>query len=254
MRVGLVFLTAVMAIQLSCTSRTIDSERTVEGVFDQVSSIELLEDSPAKAPVPPKNNDEFYVSVELIVFKKEVEKYPVTWENIAQAIDKWKSLIPVRFLVVVMDPITNPAFLASETGAIVIHLGDLQDKPYGFPEGVLGMWYSPKEELFFDADTLEGIPDKAYTVALHELGHMFGVPHVVGFFQHGTSGSIVLPLGADPTERVMYAYSIKSKQQSVLSNVEIMLARFNLIHHWTRPDRKHGMTESCSLFPLDKGD
>ena len=57
------------------------------------------------------------------------------------------------------------------------------------------------------------MPEQAYAVGLHEIGHMFGVPHVIGAGEGGITGFVVLPQGYDATNFVMYPAAVGKHAQ-----------------------------------------
>ena len=205
--------------------------------------IQKPEEAPSKALNLVEEADVFYVNIELIVFREEIDQYPTTWESVRKAIAEWSSHVPVRFTIYSEGSIV----FSDRPGVIKLHLTDLQVR-YGFPERLLGLWLAREDTVLLDADSLEQVPERAYSVALHELGHLFGVSHVVGELELGITGYIVLPVGMDPTNYVMYPRSVQGKQQKTLSDVEIRLARHNLIYYWTRPGRGTRTDKDCSLF------
>jgi len=111
---------------------------------------------------------------------------------------------------------------------------------------LLGLWEPNNNRMLLDADTLEADPDLAYSVCLHELGHMFGVPHVVGYTQSAPTGFLVLEEGIDARSYVMYPHNVKDQKQDKLSPVEITMAQQYILYYMT-----HSMGElkkdSCEL-------
>lgn len=192
--------------------------------------------------------DKFYVNIEFIVFQQEIDQYPETWKHFQAALDEWRQHIPVRWVVLVEDH-ALPFSISGRMDSIEVHMIDLQSDPYNLPNNLLGMWLSDGGKILLDADFLEN-DARAYSVCLHELGHMLGVPHIISFDELGYTGYVVLPPEQDATNFVMYPSSVSNNPQKQLSPIEIGLAYHNLLHYWTRPDVNH-KTEDCR-FSVDK--
>ena len=193
-------------------------------------------------------DNNFYVSIELIAFQEEIDKYPETWKNFEAAIQEWSKHVPVRWVVLIEDPAMNYLF-QGRMGSIEVHLADLQGENYNLSKGLLGVWLASTDKILLDADFLETY-SRAFSVCLHELGHLLGVPHIVGFNEMGRSGFVILPPGEIATNYVMYPNSVKDLPQKTLSSIEIDLAYNHLLHYWTLPysSRK---TKDCN-FSVDK--
>jgi len=201
------------------------------------------------APDTPELADTFYVNFEIIVFQSDIDQYPVTWENLQKAINEWTRHLPIRWIIFIEDD-ANAFSILGRVGAIEIHMADLQDGPYYLSDNLIGLWVPSKGEILLDADGLEDNPERAYSVSLHELGHMFGVPHIIGFSEMGHTGFVVLPEGHDATNYVMYPRAVLLHPQKTLSPIEIKLARQNLVYHWTRPDVTY-KEHDCELYTED---
>ncbi|MCV0439714.1 MAG: hypothetical protein K5880_13895 [Hydrogenophaga sp.] len=210
---------------------------------------EQVQEATNVAPAAPELADSFYVNFEIIVFQHEIDQYPVVWENLQKAIDEWSSHLPIRWIIFFEDS-SNDFSILGRIGAIEIRMADMQAAPYHLSDNLLGMWQPHRGRILLDADYLEQNPEKAYSVSLHEMGHMFGLPHIIGFSEMGHTGFIVLPEGHDATNYVMYPRSIVDKPQKSLSPIEIKLARQNLVYHWTRPDVTYKECD-CELYIED---
>jgi len=246
---------------LSCVA-TIDKDDYMPSVITGPESaaidVKELEDATENGPYSTLNVDKFYVNIDLAVLKSEIETYPFTWIQAQAALSQWAQRVPVRFMIYVENDTTpRLPFLGSPDkikfpGVIRLRLMDLSE--LGLKEGLLGLWDSKRERILLDADLLETDEDLAYSVMLHELGHLFGVPHVVGFYESGSTGFLVLPLEENAREYVMYPRSVANQSQSVLSDLEVMIARHHLIHYWTIPGLNHKSSESCQHFLVDEED
>lgn len=202
----------------------------------------------ALAPVP----DKFYVVIELVAFADQIARYPETWLQVQGVIAEWESKIPVKFSVYIEDPtIVNmfgyPSQIFHNRPYIQsVLLTDLQMPELGsMPRGIVGVWDSDGSRLMLDADTIEADPNLAFSVVLHEFGHMLGVPHIVNLEDRGLSGMVALPDEIDATGYVMYPQITEGAEQRVLSELEIDIAREYLIRNWTNPERR--LVKKCEL-------
>lgn len=233
---GIWFVACLSAVQESGTITAI----TITGQSEQVEeAMEVATNVPTVA-------DKFYVNFEIVVYQEEIDQYPITWENLRKALTEWSTHVPVRWTILTEDPTTFVS-VENRIGAIQIHMADMQGPEYELSRKLLGIWQPHLGRIIIDADFLEDNPDRAYAVSLHELGHMFGIPHVIGLTEIGFTGFIVLPEGADPTDYVMYHKAVIEKSQTTLSPIEIKLARHNVLYHWTRPDVNY-QEHDCELY------
>lgn len=219
---------------------------------------ELLDLAPNSTPAENK----FYVAMEVVFHADQAAKYPITSAGLQDAISMWMSKVPVRMGVFIQDrtPPTEMPFMIfgpidylDRPGIVEILMDDIQAPPYNMPEGYLGVWVASEKRLYLDADTLETNPMQAYSVALHELGHMMGVPHIAGFDEPAKTGTIVLPSNQDATNFVMYYMSIPGKPQNVLSEIEIDVSRHFLLHLVTSVGYRK-INDSCFLTKAPSGD
>jgi hypothetical protein len=125
-------------------------------------------------------------------------------------------------------------------------MDDLQAPPYNYPVGLLGIWNPFAKSVIIDADLLENDAELAYSVALHELGHMFGLPHLVDIYTPATSGWIIVPDGQEAKSYVMYPTYLMDQKQNQLSALEIGIAKHHLLYWWTNPSDDH-KNERCHL-------
>jgi len=195
-------------------------------------------------------SDMFYINMEIAVFEDQIATYPVTWANLEKALEEWARHLPIRWT---LYKDTNAIFrtLSYRKHVIEIHLADLQSFTYGSSRpDLIGVWYPKYERIVLDADRLETNPAKAYAVSLHELGHMLGVPHVVGFDEQGLTGYLVLDVGINAQKFVMYPKSISKNPQKTLSPIEVMIAKHHLLTYWTK-SHLTSKIQACELDNID---
>lgn len=198
------------------------------------------------------SQDKFYVIIEIVVYAEQIAKYPLTWSQTQAALAEWESKIPVKFKIYIEDPFTlNPFGFPDQIFHYrpyiqTILMSNLQSPELGaMQEDILGIWQPSIDRLLLDADTLENNANLAFSVALHEVGHMLGVPHVVNFGQHGLTGFIIIPDEIDATEFVMYPEAVDSNTQKTLSNIEIEIAKNYVLYRLTNTDKF--ITRDCEL-------
>lgn len=237
---------------IGCKQQSPTSTPPFTGQFTlsgQALSVDELQ-STAQDSVPFDNK--LYVSMEVVFHAHQAAEYPVTSDALQNALATWADVLPVRLTVYVEDPspptfflpFGRPSFL-NRWNIIEILMDDLQAPPFNMRSGILGIWQPNEFRIILDADTLETDVAMAYSVALHELGHMFGLPHLVGWNEPAPSGWIVLPDGQDASEYLMYP-SRGNKSQDCLSQLEIDVAKHHLLHTLTSPGTWH-TNEECNL-------
>jgi hypothetical protein len=150
-----------------------------------------------------------------------------------KAIDRWELSAPVDFKII--DEMYGPR------GSISVNFGTYIS-PFD-PTGlnILG-FYNPEIHLLFfnehmETDKENFSDDALYKTCLHELGHVLGLPHIVGkldengkeTFDFGGGFDIVLPTKAEAKKCIMYPVS-SDKEQTDLTEIEILWVRHALMH------------------------
>lgn len=196
---------------------------------------------------------DFSVNVEFLIYTTDQRKSPVVINAFIDAVTEWSKHIPIRATFYFENEPSiwalGQKITADRVGIIRIVVADLQKPPYNTDPNVIGLWSSSRNRLLFDVDFFENNPTKAYAVALHELGHMFGLPHFIGSDEFGYTSYIVVPSTEDAQNYVMYPSSIKDKSQDILSPIEIEIAKHQVWYLLTPPYQR--MVNDCKII-LDK--
>lgn len=185
----------------------------------------------------PQKKEEinFKVSVEYVLYQKQITENPNLVKAFNLAAKEWEKYLPIDTQIYIDDPMINDYH--NRPGVIHVVLASLNDPPYNLPFGILGLWQPTSNSILIDSELLEQEPKLAYSTILHEMGHLFGVPHIVSEQQSAYTGYIVLPEEAKPQTYVMYPYPVLGNDQSQLSQIEIDVAKqyvLNLITNSTQ--------------------
>lgn len=179
--------------------------------------------------------DSYLVRINFVVFEQEAAKYPKCAVAFGKALDEWVANLPIECAVFIEEPGLfafmpfGPAMISNQRGIVRVHFADLTTPPYNRPSGILGYWDWGNNELVLNSLILELDEDRAYMVALHELGHVFGLPHFVNEKDMGaTTGTYVIPDTHDARKLVMFPISSDLNKCSKLTKLEIALAEKNL--------------------------
>lgn len=196
--------------------------------------------------------DEYGVNIEFLIYNSEQKKSPVIIDAFMDAIGEWSKHIPIRAMIYFENEPIIPKLLRDSTayrsGVIRIIVSDLQKAPYNADTGVIAFWDSSKGRILFDLDYFQENPAKAYSVALHELGHMFGVPHFINAEEDGYTSYIIVPSTAQAQDYVMYPTSFTDRPQVTLSWMEIKIANDQI---WSIMTKQHKRAEDDCTFLVD---
>ena len=165
-----------------------------------------------------------------LIFPKEIANAnPRLSQALHKAIQRWEVSAPVCFLI--SDEVFGPR------GSVSVIISS----PDPGMLSILG-YFSPERHSLFLNEYMETHPldysDEAiYKVCLHELGHLLGLPHIVGkideegnsSFQGGGAFDIVLPTKEEAERCIMYPVS-NNDLETDLSPIEILWVRHALMH------------------------
>ena len=165
-----------------------------------------------------------------IIFPKELsEKFPKISKEFMRAVHRWEISTPVEFYV--SQEIYGPR------GSISVGIGFYPTMLDPEGKNTLG-FYNPAQQYLFFNENLENSEDESvYKTCLHELGHVLGLPHIIGKidedgeknFVFGGAYDIVLPTKAEAKKCIMYPISCDEEQDD-LTEIEILWVRHALMH------------------------
>jgi len=171
---------------------------------------------------------EYLVRVNFVLFTQEIAQAPVTSQAFQNALGEWADVLPIECAVFLEPPATFPFNLdsmANQRGVIRVRIVDIHAPPYNQPFEILGFWDWGQNLLALDRMTLELDAEMAHVVALHELGHVFGLPHFLNIgAQIGSTGSYMIPAEFDARELIMFPVVGNRNKSSKLTKLEATLA------------------------------
>lgn len=176
----------------------------------------------------PDIKDKVFISVEFSIQIEDFRRHTFFVNSFTAAVAEWAKHLPIRttFYFDGILPVVGKMPLAEPDRLYVINVGfvDLQSGGYNYDKKIVGIWEPWRRNILFDVDYFQQNPTELYSVALHELGHLFGLPHIVNKFELGYTGYLVLQEG-DARDYVMYPAAFDDREQNKLSDIEIEFAR-----------------------------
>lgn len=177
------------------------------------------------------HEDEYPTKLMILCVKdmEYFEDYPHMMEGLTQAIKAWEAAIPVKFLL------TNDPDKA-DIGFVITDIQNIS----GVPANLLGFWNG--RAIFMDDTMEDGFPDDNYftgshvgNVIAHEIGHAFGIPHIVPVensagkkFPFEQSGAILMRTEREAMNYLMYPTSRDDTLPKGISQLEADIARLHL--------------------------
>jgi len=241
MRLKNIVLSTLLLVAIACNGLEKSPSHLVQP--DYKAKQEGANDEPQSLP---EEDFTFFVSVEFVIYQSQMEKYPETSSAFHRALHEWNQNLPISSVIYYEDPtmtsVMHGPMFAGIPGVVEVLFCDLQDPVLGYSQGIIGLWDSANYRLLLDS-SLEEYPEIAYSAALHELGHFFGLPHIVGTEDHALTGWIIVNNNAE--NYVMFPRNVKDKDQNVLSRLEKVLASNYVISHLTLPDIPRKNNDCC---------
>lgn len=180
-------------------------------------------------------SDEYQVRISFLIYAEEANKYPVTYKAFLSAISEWACHLPIDFTLVVDTELakTSDGKLIKYPRLCEIHIGDITEL-IGAPPSYLGVWFNTNKTLYLDSKDLESNSILAYNVALHELGHLFGLPHIVGredilFNRYILTGDLLVDGSA--INWIMFPFDVGGNSMKIgLTEIEKKIAKNYLLN------------------------
>lgn len=192
---------------------------------------------------------------------EDMERYPHIANMVIEATNVWHASIPVHFPLYIAADSTS----AIPVDAIRIFVIDMVLSGLGsLNPGIIfqGLWNEEDRTIFlsdgletWEADRLRmyhsgeldheprlsGFENMALAVAIHELGHALGLPHIIGVRDDSgvpnypllETGAIVVETHAEAQNFVMFPYTGKASKISQLE-IDVVMEHLNLPKRWLK--------------------
>jgi len=158
---------------------------------------------------------QYKVRVEFALPIEYKTRYPFITRGFEDAVKEWARVVPI-------DPVFIPSHVMGRRGVINVYIASRPDQ-----RDKLGLYYPSMDTLYLNSMSITTYDD-AYDVALHEIGHAFGLQHVTDVESNATTGSVVV-LNRDPEEMLMYGALTDGNKGVGISELAIELVRENLL-------------------------
>lgn len=169
---------------------------------------------------------EYVTNINFRIHPRDVTGNPQLLDAFTRAIAYWASKVPIHPNVMILSPANKHM-----NNLIDIRFAKLAED-FGYPESVMG-FFDPASLTIFVDTLYEDRPDLAYLVFVHEIGHVFGLSHIVDSqFDGLRTGYIIVE---DAEKYLMYPSMAETNSHGELSQFEIDLATEYIRKELTTP-------------------
>ena len=199
----------------------------------------------------------FKIKVEFVIYAADAVIYPHMIPAFTKALQSWSELIPIDVNVFVQPDGFLPVFLGLGNPSAYPHIIHVRFSDFSLDKwrnsGYVGVWVPFERTIYLDGKWLEGKPERALRVCLHELGHAFGVGHVVTEKSTmGVTGDIAISAEAMPQRYIMFPGGNQDENKYLLpSQIEVDLAT-EYILHCMHHEAFGGYVGECGYTPYEE--
>jgi len=195
---------------------------TIMLIVLMAATVDIPQDSkPTSQPTKVHHNAKHKVVVDFYLDNDSIMKYPKTAFAVSMAVSTWAKELPI--VARMFDSKTAPI---APPGAIKIKIVATKD---AWSPTLLGWWDSKEDQMYLVGEKLEIDAAKAIHVAIHEIGHAFGLPHFGSMkdLRYLSTGGIVVE---DAEDYAMYPFSTPKNIKSIIQPLEKEMAIHHLRH------------------------
>lgn len=117
--------------------------------------------------VTQENATEYKIRLEFYIAQEDVDEYPDLVQSFGWALEQWSEVLPIEALVFFDD------IILSRPSVVTVDFSNAES------DNILGVWFDKPNRIIFFTKHLIGHNQLTNAVCLHELGHLFGLPHIL---------------------------------------------------------------------------